>query len=223
MHDTSHNLHLATRGARLAAVVLEPALFFFLGLLFAWLGLLVFGKGWAGGIDVSGELLGGVVIIGLGVVQILSNDWVAQRVLVKKPFSQFIKNASNVNRLEHIYRGNATGGWRYYPTRRPGATISNKVMRANGVYKADVEFTVNGQIIRKKSTFFPDDMSEEEVANAINQAYMNIMKDKAATFVPGSRNSYRFKANGIELELYIEDGTNKIISAFPAETVFNGF
>jgi hypothetical protein len=155
--------------------------------------------------------------------QILSNDWVAQRVLVKKPFSQFIKNASNVNRLEHIYRGNETGGWHYYPTGRPGATISNKVMGANGVYKANVEFTVNGQTIRKKSTFFPDNMTEEGVANAINQAYENIISDKQRYFEPQSSNSYRYIVNGIQLELYVDNNTNRFISGFIADTPTNGF
>ena len=178
--------------------------------------------------SINAEIRTGIMedISGLGdeaLDGILSNSWLASRVLTRKPFSQFIKNARDVGRYDHLFRGDATGGWHYYPTRRPGATISNKVMGANGVYKADVEFTVNGQVIRKKSTFFPDDMTEEEVANAINQAYENIISDKQRYYVLRSSNSYRYIVNGIQLELYIDNNTNRFISGFIADTPTNGF
>lgn len=71
MQDTSHHEHLATRGERLLAVVLEIVIFVGVGFGFMWIGNFVFKQGWVGRTSEFGDLLGGAVIIGLVVIQIV--------------------------------------------------------------------------------------------------------------------------------------------------------
>ena len=56
---------------------------------------------------------------------------------------------------------------------------------------------------------------------AINRAYEQIMKNKSAYFVEDFRNSYRYVVRDIDIEIFIDDITDKIISAFPARTQIN--
>lgn len=146
-----------------------------------------------------------------------------KRLLENDAFYKFNTIVKDFKRYSHIFQGNETGGWHYYPTGRSGSKISNKIIGKNGVYKAYAEFTVDGQLKQKFSSFFPDDWNEDKVLNTVYNAYNNITKDKAKYFVPGSINSYRYTINNIEVELFIDQTNNKIISAFPAETIINGF
>lgn len=81
------------------------------------------------------------------------------------------------------------------------------------MYEAKVE--VNG--IPKvsnggKSTFFPQDWSPQQVVDAINEAFDN------KQFVKGSKNTYVGKLNnGMQIQMFIDNITNKIISAFPVK------
>ena len=75
------------------------------------------------------------------------------------------------------------------------------------MYEASV--SINGKVKNAPSTFFPKDWSPEQVVEAIEEAY-NSME------YTGRRNAYRGMCNsGIEIELYIDDRTNEIISAYP--------
>lgn len=88
-------------------------------------------------------------------------------------FLTFNKNTVNLNRYKHIFEGDVTGGWYYYPTgaKKPGNEILNvtKGVKGQGVYEANVK--ING--VEKTSTFFPDEWSEKEVLENINNAFNN--------------------------------------------------
>lgn len=120
--------------------------------------------------------------------------------------------------IEHIFEGNVrrgkAGGYHYECIENTaGNVVHGTEVSVNdfGVYKAQVE--ANG--IPKLgnggySTFFPKNMSPQEIIDAINEAYSNKI------FKIGSRNTYiGTSKNGMEIEMYIKDG--KIISAFPKE------
>ena len=59
----------------------------------------------------------------------------------------------------------------------------------------------------KKSTFFPDHMSPQEVVDAINEAYSNM------ELIEGSRYSGTSQ-NGIDIEIIL-NSEGKIITAYP--------
>lgn len=123
--------------------------------------------------------------------------------------------------LEHIFegeinrRGRAVGlHYKDYPTTK-GRIIEGSKSTVNelGIYTGRVE--VNGvcKVANGgKSTFFPEDWTPYQVVDAINEAYIN------REFVPGTINTYIGEiSNGMQIEMYIDSRTNKIISAFPLE------
>lgn len=57
------------------------------------------------------------------------------------------------------------------------------------------------------STFYPDNMSPQEVIDAINEAYDNGVNTRGNTYVGESE-------NGLGITMYL-DANDKIISAFP--------
>lgn len=80
---------------------------------------------------------------------------------------------------------------------------------SNGVYTGkvsvnDMPKTGNNGV----SSFFPEKMSAQEVVNSINQAYNNKIWIKGNTF-------RGIDSNGMVIEMYIDNNTGKIISAFP--------
>ena len=132
-----------------------------------------------------------------------------------------LKNTDNFmdSTIEHIFEGNVrrgkAGGYHYECIKDTAGNIVNGTevsINDLGVYKAQVE--VNG--IPKSgnggySTFFPKEMSPQDVIDSINEAYNN------KVFVVGSKNSYIGTSNnGLEIEMYINKN-GKIISAFPKE------
>lgn len=132
-----------------------------------------------------------------------------------------LKNTDNFmdSTIEHIFEGNVrrgkAGGYHYERIKDTAGNIVNGtevLINDLGVYKAQVE--VNG--IPKSgnggySTFFPKEMSPQDVIDSINEAYNN------KVFVVGSKNSYIGTSNnGLEIEMYINNN-GKIISAFPKE------
>ena len=132
-----------------------------------------------------------------------------------------LKNTNNFmdSTIEHIFEGNVrrgnAGGYHYECIKdTAGNVVSGTEVSLNdlGVYKAQVEVncipqTGNGGY----STFFPKDMSPQDVIDSINEAYNN------RVFVVGTRNSYIGVSNsGLEIEMYINNN-GKIISAFPKE------
>lgn len=80
-----------------------------------------------------------------------------------------------------------------------------------GIYEAKVE--VNGipkEVNGGYSTFFPDNMSPQEIVDTINEAY------EARVFDTNSRNIYEgISKNGMKITMYL-DSDEKIISAFPS-------
>ena len=125
----------------------------------------------------------------------------------------------NPHALEHILEGNLNkkghaGGFHYNGMPNSKGKIipgTKSVPNHFGVYEAEV--TVNG--IRKtanggKSTFFPDHWNAQEVVDAINEAF------NKKQFVQGRRNSYVGElSNGMQIEMFIDNITGKVISAFP--------
>jgi hypothetical protein len=133
-----------------------------------------------------------------------------KRLLEDHDFQIFNKNAINLSRYTHIFEGDsAGGGWHYYQTgkTKPGNARINitKEDLTTGVQEWNV--TVNG--VAKKSTFFPDNWSEQKVLQAINEAYGKMVKDNY------SYNSYSATVEGVKILLFIENDTKKIISSFP--------
>lgn len=113
--------------------------------------------------------------------------------------------------IEHIFKGNNASGYHYEgikdtPGRADPETRSDP--DDSGVYTARV--TVNGK--NKKgnkgySSFFPVELSPQEVVDAITEAY------NGRELVSG--NTYEgVSENGIVIDMYLTDD-GKIISAFP--------
>lgn len=132
-----------------------------------------------------------------------------------------LKNTENFtdSAIEHIFEGNirrgTAGGYHYECIEDTAGSVipgTEKLLNDFGVYKAQVKVnnipkTGNGGY----STFYPKDLSPQEVIDSINEAYAN------RTFVKGSRNSYVGVSNrGLIIEMYINK-EGKIISAFPKE------
>lgn len=121
--------------------------------------------------------------------------------------------------LEHILEGevNKRGkavGYHYEGLENtPGEVIDGTRSKPNeeGVYTAKVEVdgvakTSNGG----KSSFFPESWSAQDVVDNINEAYSN------KVFIKGTDNTYRGECDeGVEIEMYIDNNSGKIISAFP--------
>ncbi|MEQ3340943.1 EndoU domain-containing protein, partial [Clostridium butyricum] len=134
-----------------------------------------------------------------------------------------LKNTDNFRdgALEHILEGeiNKRGkavGFHYegFPTTKGSVIEGTKSTPDNlGLYTGKVEVggvpkTSNGG----QSTFFPENWTVQDVVDAINEAFTN------KEFVQGTRNTYRGKTvSGLKIEMYIDDVTNKIISAFPKQ------
>ncbi|KKW42330.1 MAG: Transglutaminase domain-containing protein [Candidatus Magasanikbacteria bacterium GW2011_GWA2_56_11] len=148
-------------------------------------------------------------------VKLANDPKLVKRLLTDQDFLIFNTASRDLGRYEHIFMGDAAGGWHYYPLGRPGSKITNKVTGKNGVYKGTVEIAVNGQPVEPKlSTFFPDSWTEKDVLTAINQAYNKRVRK------PNTPNSFVATVNNVEIEMYIELNTNKIISAFPSNNNF---
>ena len=132
-----------------------------------------------------------------------------------------LKNTKNFteNALKHILEGeiNKRGkavGFHYegFPTAKGKIIYGTKSLPDEfGIYTGKVEIsgiakTTNGG----KSTFFPESWTAQDIVDAINEAY----SDKE--FVKGTVNTYIGETkSGIQIEMYIDKITNKIISAFP--------
>ena len=100
-------------------------------------------------------------------------------------------------------------GYHYEGIKNTAGTVvsgTRTTPNANGVYRGTVK--VNGVLKNGFSTFFPREISPQQVVNAINQAYENKRHV--------SRNRYYGYANGIKIEMFLNQN-GKIISAFPKE------
>ncbi len=122
--------------------------------------------------------------------------------------------------LEHIFRGeiNRRGKPVGYHSRPGGADPENaRVTRITagpnrlGVYEATVEIrTKEGRWLRKRSTFFPDQLEETQVIEAILHAYHNHTSLQSNRFSGPS-------GKGFIIQGYLlEDG--RINTAFPLYT-----
>lgn len=133
--------------------------------------------------------------------------------------SGFFKRSRDISRYDHIFLGDAGGGWHYYQTRRSGAVIRNKVMGNNGIYRADAEFAVNGEVkLKPGNTFFPDEWTEGELLEALNSAF-----DKKIRVGPSNNPNndlYRATVRGVVIDMYIENGTGKLVTSFPSMNNF---
>ena len=122
--------------------------------------------------------------------------------------------------LTHIFEGeiNRKGrpvGFHARPGGRnpSGARLVRVVDRPNrqGVYTAEVEIrTQDGRWLKKRSTFYPDRMSREEVVAAILNAYR-----RRSTGAP--RSSAARREQGFTIEGYYQNG--RINTAYP---IFGG-
>ncbi|QLB51187.1 hypothetical protein FDP16_06880 [Streptococcus sanguinis] len=120
----------------------------------------------------------------------------------------------------HIFEGDLNrrgqaGGYHYDMVEGTSGNIiegtKGPALNDAGVYEAKVE--VDG--IPKKanggySTFFPDNMSPQEVVDAINEAYSNKVLAHGNQYIGKS-------SNGLKIGMYIRKSDGKIISAFPME------
>ena len=136
-----------------------------------------------------------------------------------------LKNTENFTErsLEHIFEGevNSRGkavGYHYEGIENSAGSIVNGTRTtpsANGIYEGQVSVngipkTANGG----KSTFFPENMTPQQVVDCINEAYDN----KTLVFSApksGMNSTYQgTTAGGIDVTMYINDD-GKIVSAFP--------
>lgn len=124
-----------------------------------------------------------------------------------------IDNFSNRNAIKHILegevnrRGKAVGFHMENMPTAKGAIIENtrSNIDRNGIYNANVK--VDGVIKDAKSSFFPTNMTPQQIVNAINQAYSNMSPYRGA-MMKGSTNF------GFDIGIYL-DRNGKISTAFP--------
>ncbi|KFN03705.1 cytoplasmic protein [Bacillus clarus] len=125
------------------------------------------------------------------------------------PNSIYKNNAT----VEHIFHGNINkegkaGGYHHQSMMGDGEIL--RIIRPknqHGIYEAKV--IVNGVPKGPTSTFFPDEWSRLEVLKSIETAYNN----RSYT---GKGNRYiGTTSQGIQIMLFIDKSTNRIISAFP--------
>ena len=115
------------------------------------------------------------------------------------------------NTVEHIFEGEVkrrqAKGYHYANIEGTAgeAIPDTRIELGNGVYKVDVK--VNGVIKHAKSTMFPDNMSPQEVVDAINEAYQGRKHDIKNIY-------YGTSKNGLKITMYL-DKDEKIVSAFP--------
>ena len=130
-----------------------------------------------------------------------------------------LKNTENFKEgaLEHILegeinsKGQAVG---YHYENMPGSKGSVREGSRSeeneyGVYTAKVSVdgvkkTSNGG----KSSFFPLDWDPQQVVDAINEAYEEKVFKTGNTY-------YGYSKEGVKINMYIDESTDKIISAFP--------
>jgi hypothetical protein len=120
--------------------------------------------------------------------------------------------------LEHILEGNINSrgqavGFHYegMPTQK-GTVIqgTESMPNASGIYQGMVEISgIAKQGNGGYSTFFPKDLTPQQIVDVVNEAYTN------RTFVVGSMNTYTgTTSSGIDVTMFL-DKSDKIISAFP--------
>ena len=121
--------------------------------------------------------------------------------------------------LIHIFEGDINrkgraGGYHYDMVEGTSGSIiegtKSPALNDAGVYEAKVK--VNGTLKKAnggKSTFFPDNMSPQEVVDTINEAYSNKI------YQEGSRGVYIGNSKeGIKIKMFLTDD-GKIITAYP--------
>jgi len=135
------------------------------------------------------------------------NNAFLRKIVDDEDFRIFLSNSRDADRYEHIFYGDAGGGWHY---RWTGEGVNGneilEITRRNpntGAYDARV--MINGRETNK--TFFPDNWDEEEVIRAINEGFENKRYneefDEWEATIRGIKIRYNLDANG------------KIRSAFP--------
>lgn len=126
--------------------------------------------------------------------------------------TQFFSNAA----IEHIFQGqiNINGKAVGYHYERIEGTVgeiipgSEIIINDLGVYKAQVK--VKGLLKTGNkgfSTFYPKNLSPQQVINTINEAYQR-------RIYKGQNKYYGYSTNGLKIIMYLTK-TNLIISAFP--------
>ena len=109
--------------------------------------------------------------------------------------------------LEHIFYGNAKGGFHYIGLKGSNGKITKITGKPNkyGVYEAEV--TVLGKTKNRANTFFPDTWTPKQVLDAIDEAYS---KGKI-----GANNTIIYTmSSGLQIQLNLNE-YGKIVSAFP--------
>ena len=122
--------------------------------------------------------------------------------------------------INHIFEGevNKRGkavGYHYENIRNSAGQVikgSREKPNKSGAYTGKVKVNDIPKTANKgRSTFFPKNMSPQQVIDAINEAYAN------REFVQGTKNTYKGTSrSGMEIMMFI-DKNGKIISAFPKE------
>ena len=122
--------------------------------------------------------------------------------------------------INHIFEGevNKRGkavGYHYENIRNSAGQVikgSRGKPNKSGAYIGKVKVNDIPKTANKGlSTFFPKNMSPQQVVDAINEAYAN------REFIQGTKNTYKGKSrSGMEIMMFI-DKNGKIISAFPKE------
>ena len=114
----------------------------------------------------------------------------------------------NDKAIKHIFLGNKGGGYHYeYVDGGLGLVDIDTMTDWNefGVYQAKIE--INGKVKKSPNSFFPIDMTPQQIVDAINEAYSN------REYI--EKNVYNGRtASGMMIQMYI-DLAGKIISAFP--------
>ena len=145
--------------------------------------------------------------------------------------------AKKATTIKHIINGDGFGGWHLFRSKSKDhgfELIGQRSVGNNGVTAGNIKFMHKTKgPITKSNTFFPDNWNEEKVADSIQEAFSN--RTKVGVYNPKTRtigNTWVGTSNGVDIQFFVDENTNKIISAFPAKQInisenavlkYNGF
>ncbi|MBQ9267563.1 MAG: EndoU domain-containing protein [Clostridia bacterium] len=157
----------------------------------------------------------------LGVVDIGVMAGTATEVMVSGVTTSSMKTVADIekvaaktghytdNAVEHIFSGNASGGYHYEGLRNTAGKVTQitKAPNAYGVYEAKV--SINGASKVTRSTFFPKSWTPKQVLSAIEEAYQATV----STSVPWGAGEVT-TSTGVKVRV-IYDGLMNIRNAYP--------
>ncbi len=133
--------------------------------------------------------------------------------------STFVGNSQKIITRKHTFSGivenGEAKGFHHYRSRGPNTDIipgTKTPVDQYGVYEAYVK--IEGVNKVDISSFFPDNMPEEEVERIVNKAYAKILSNKSLAKVDPNRNVYKALVDDFDIRMFL-DNNDKFTSTYP--------